>query len=118
MTGSLFISPPKYPAAKHTHLIFLLNDGNELRFEDTRRFGRFWFLQKGEEDIYSGAQRLGPEPFDKRITGAYLKEKFGDRRRAVKDCLMDQSMIAGIGNIYSDEILLKRESIPDGLRKQ
>lgn len=112
MTGSLFISPPKYPAAKHTHLIFLLNDGNELRFEDTRRFGRFWFLRKGEEDIYSGAQRLGLEPFDKRITGAYLKEKFGDRRRAVKDCLMDQSMIAGIGNIYSDEILFEAGIYP------
>lgn len=105
MTGCLLVTPADFPEERHTHIVFHLSDGRQLRFSDTRRFGRFWLLKSEETDIYSGIGKLGPEPFDQEITAAYLKARFGKRRKAVKECLLDQSMIAGIGNIYSDEVL-------------
>lgn len=105
MTGGLLLAPLDFPEEKHTHLVFRLDNAKELRFSDTRRFGRFWLLQKDEADTYSGISKLGIEPFDPALTGAFLQEHMGKRKRAVKDCLLDQSIVAGIGNIYSDEIL-------------
>lgn len=105
MTGCLLLTPADYPEEKHTHVIFRLNNGKELRFSDTRRFGRLWLLKNGEADTYSGIEKLGTEPLDKLLTAEYLKTLLGKRKKAVKECLLDQSVIAGIGNIYSDEIL-------------
>lgn len=104
MTGCLLLTPADYPEEKHTHIIFSLSNGKELRFSDTRRFGRFWLFGKDEADS-SGIEKLGPEPLEKTITAEYLYTLLGKRKRAVKECLLDQSIIAGIGNIYSDEIL-------------
>lgn len=105
MTGCLLLIPADYPEEKHTHVIFRLNNGKELRFSDTRRFGRFWLLKNGEADTYSGTHKLGTEPLDKQLTAGYLQARLGKRKKAVKECLLDQSIVAGIGNIYSDEIL-------------
>ncbi len=111
MTGCLLLTPADYPEEKHTHIIFSLNNGmeeghsTELRFSDTRRFGRFWLLGKDEADTYSGIEKLGTEPLDKVLTAEYLNAHLGKRKKAVKECLLDQGIIAGIGNIYSDEIL-------------
>ena len=62
MTGCLLVTPPDYPREKHTHMILQFSNGMELRFSDTRRFGRFWLIQFGEEDTYSGIGKLGLEP--------------------------------------------------------
>ena len=105
MTGCLLLTPADYPEEKHTHVIFRLNNGKELRFSDTRRFGRLWLLKNGEADTYSGIEKLGTEPLDKLLAAEYLKALLGKRKKAVKECLLDQSVIAGIGNIYSNEIL-------------
>lgn len=105
MTGCLLLTPADYPAEKHTHIVFHLSSGDELRFSDTRRFGRFWLFRKGESDTYSGMDKLGLEPFDNSLTADYLQQYFGKRKKAIKECLLEQSVIAGIGNIYSDEIL-------------
>ena len=58
-----------------------------------------------EEDERSGAGKLGPGPFDPALTAGYLQSRFGARKKAVKECLMEQEAVAGIGNIYSDEIV-------------
>ena len=105
MTGCLLLIPADLPEEKHTHIIFHLNDGRELRFSDTRRVGRFWLIGAGETDTYSGIHKLGIEPFDSALNAEYLNSHMGKRRKAIKECLLDQSIIAGIGNIYSDEIL-------------
>lgn len=105
MTGCLLITSADCPEEKHTHIIFNLSNGKELRFSDTRRFGRFWLLREDEADTYSGTHKLGLEPMDQKLTSAYLNTCLGKRRRAIKECLLDQSIVAGIGNIYSDEIL-------------
>lgn len=111
MTGCLLLTPTDYPEEKHTHIVFSLKNGiekghsRELRFSDMRRFGRFWLIGKDESDTYSGIHKLGMEPFDKMLTAGYLNDRLGKRKKAIKECLLDQSIIAGIGNIYSDEIL-------------
>lgn len=111
MTGCLLLTPADDPEEKHTHIIFSLSNGmekdhfTELRFSDIRRFGRFWLLGKDEIDTYSGTQKLGAEPFDRELTAGYLNTYLGKRKKAIKECLLDQSVIAGIGNIYADEIL-------------
>lgn len=105
MTGGLLLTPADYPEEKHTHIILILNSGMELRFSDMRRFGRFWLIPKDETDTYSGTHKLGIEPLTEAVTFEYLHTHFGKRKKTVKECLLDQSVIAGIGNIYSDEIL-------------
>lgn len=112
MTGCLLVTPPDYPMEKHTHIIMQLNNGMELRFSDTRRFGRFWLIQSGEEDTYSGISKLGLEPFDEKFTAEYLQSRFGKRKKTIKECLLDQSVVVGIGNIYSDEILFRARISP------
>lgn len=112
MTGCLLVTPTGYPLDKHTHMVMRFQNGTELRFIDPRRFGRFWLIEKGGEDTYSGIGRLGLEPLSAACNAAYLQAKFGRRKRAVKACLLDQSVIAGIGNIYSDEILFRAKINP------
>lgn len=105
MTGCLVLTPADYPQEKHTHVIIEMNDGSQLRFSDTRRFGRIWLLGDDETDTYSGVEKLGKEPFDADFSAEYLSACFGKRKKTIKECLMEQRVIAGIGNIYSDEIL-------------
>ena len=105
MTGYFQACGADHPAEKHTRAVLELDGGSQLRFVDPRRFGRLWLLEAGETDEFTGMAGLGIEPFDPHLTGAWLKERLGDSARAVKTCLLDQSVVAGIGNIYSDEIL-------------
>lgn len=105
MTGCLLLTPAELAEEKHTHLVFRLRGGRELRFSDARRFGRLWLVENGERDTYSGVEALGREPLAPDFTPDYLSARLGGRKKAVKECLMDQSVIAGIGNIYADEIL-------------
>ena len=80
MTGCLLITPADMPEEKHTHLVFRLSNGRELRFSDTRRFGRFWLLRDGEPDTYSGVEKLGKEPFDPGFSADYLSSRLGKRK--------------------------------------
>lgn len=112
MTGCLLLTPTGHPEEKHTHLVFHLENGCELRFSDTRRFGRFWLIKEDEEDTYSGIGKLGKEPFDPSFNAEYLRSCLEKRKKAIKECLLEQSIIAGIGNIYSDEILFRANIRP------
>lgn len=104
MTGCVVVAPHDHPEDRHTHIVVSLDDGDELRFSDMRRFGRFWLFRADDEDT-SGIRELGPEPDDPALTAEYLEKRLGGCHRAIKTCLLDQSVVAGIGNIYSDEIL-------------
>lgn len=114
MTGQLLVESAGAPIEKHTHLIAALSDGNELRYIDVRRFGRFWLFAKGEADDRTGIAKLGPEPTDAALTADYLKMR-GQTGRPVKALLHDQTVVAGIGNIYSDEILFAAGICPKTL---
>lgn len=112
MTGCLLVAPPGHPEEKHTHVVFRLEDERELRFSDARRFGRIWHFRNGEPDELSGAGKLGIEPFDETLNPKYLEAKLSRRRKPIKECLLDQGVVAGIGNIYADEILFAARIAP------
>lgn len=105
MTGVLLACESDFPEEPHTRALFHLSGGRQLRFADMRRFGRLWLIGADEADRFTGMDRLGVEPFDPCLTPRWLREQLGRSRCAVKTCLLDQSVVAGIGNIYSDEIL-------------
>ena len=86
---------------KHDRLRLGLSDGRLLVFNDTRKFGRIWLVADADE-VTGG---LGPEPFDPSFTAQLLYDNLHRRRRQVKPLLLDQRFLAGLGNIYTDEVL-------------
>ena len=111
MEGKYFIKDPKETLSKHDHIIFTLDNNQELRYNDTRKFGKM-HLTKKDELVKSPISKLGKEPWDKDLTIDYLKEKL-NRKLAIKTLLLDQSIITGIGNIYADEILFLSKINPE-----
>jgi formamidopyrimidine-DNA glycosylase len=113
MTGQLRIVAPETAIPSHTHVIFDLDDGNQLRYTDPRRFGRL--LLGTEVDLLAARAlpRLGPEPIDPDFTPAALYRALHRRRAPLKAVLLDQSTLAGVGNIYADESLYSARIRPD-----
>ena len=107
MTGRFLYAPADYEQKPHTHVILSLDNGNELRFSDVRRFGRLWLIPAGSEDTVSGIHKLGPEPLSAACGAAYYRDKLAGRRINIKQGLLDQSVVAGLGNIYVDEALFQ-----------
>ncbi len=105
MEGKYYILDKDYPRDKHTHVIFTLSDGKELRYHDVRKFGRMELIPK--EDEYLDFKDLGLEPFSQYLNEKYCEEFLKDKKQPVKQVLLRQDFIAGIGNIYADEILFK-----------
>ena len=98
MTGRLLVEPREAPIEPHTHLRLNVGDGKELRFRDPRRFGEIRWLGA---DL--GDEKMGPEPLTMRTSD--LATRLRKTQRAIKNALMDQSVVAGLGNIYVDESL-------------
>lgn len=115
MTGRLLCVPPERELLPHTHVVMDLSGGEELRYADVRRFGGFWLLEKGEPDNVTGMSRLGPEPFSPDFSAEYLRARLGRRSCPVKNGILDQSVLAGLGNIYADETLFAAGVRPDRL---
>ena len=107
MTGRFLYTPAGHPLKPHTHVVFALDNGSELRFSDVRRFGRLWLIPAGEQDTVSGIQKLGPEPLSEACSAAYYRDRLAGRRISIKQGLLDQSVVAGLGNIYVDEALFQ-----------
>jgi len=107
MTGQLIASKPGVSLAKHTHLVFRLSGGQELRFVDIRKFGLIYLIKKEERARIKGLYTLGPEPLDEGFTLALFEETVGKAKGGLKAFLLNQTRVAGIGNIYADEILFE-----------
>ncbi|MGI5891847.1 MAG: bifunctional DNA-formamidopyrimidine glycosylase/DNA-(apurinic or apyrimidinic site) lyase [Bacillota bacterium] len=105
MTGRLVYCMANEEQEKHTHVIFPLNNGDQLRFADIRRFGCLWLIAPDEIDDFTGMSRLGLEPLSADFSAQYLKEVLAKRKINIKQALLDQTVIAGLGNIYVDEAL-------------
>ncbi|MBP3891061.1 MAG: DNA-formamidopyrimidine glycosylase [Solobacterium sp.] len=103
MEGKFFLQMPTAPRNKHIHICFLLSNGLELRYQDTRKFGRMQVVPKDTD--FAHFHDLGPEPFSDAFTAEYIHQYRKGKRLPVKSLLLDQSFVAGIGNIYADEIL-------------
>jgi len=101
MTGSLTHCRPDGDCGPYTRAVLSLDDGTELRYSDLRKLGQLWVVDRPEDAV--GA--LGPEPLSDDFTADRLHESLMKRRAPVKAVLLDQRVIAGIGNIYADEAL-------------
>ncbi len=112
MTGFFFYNPPKN--AKFLHIIFTLNNGKKLALSDMRKFGKMTLLDTLVAHDSKHLNNIGPEPLDKNFTIVKFQERLEKKPNGkIKTVLMDQSIIAGIGNIYSDEILWRAGVHPE-----
>ena len=107
MTGQLLWVDQGEVLQTHCRVRLFFDDGRELRYVDQRTFGRLWWVppDRSVEEIMTGLQRLGPEPFSEDFSVEYLAAALKGRQRPIKNALLDQRLVAGIGNIYADEAL-------------
>lgn len=103
MTGHLLVCDGDAPEARHTHLRARLDDGRELRFDDTRRFGRLAYGSRAQLEGEHAMPALGVEPLSDEFTPDALWRLLHPSTRTLKAALLDQSRVAGLGNIYIDE---------------
>ena len=111
MTGRLVAAPRDTPPLRFEHLAIELDDDRDLRFADQRKFGRV--LHRLPEDLALLERRLGPEPLGAGFTAASLAASLARRPGKLKSVLLDQRLVAGLGNIYVDEALFRARLHPE-----
>lgn len=109
MTGRLFVEPAGVDPGPHARVSLALDEGTVLHFVDVRKFGRLRFAREPEELL----AELGPEPLSADFTAEAFRAGLRARRRVLKPLLLDQSFVAGIGNIYADESLFRAGLHPE-----
>lgn len=98
---------------KSTHVVFRFDDGSVLYLTDIRQFGRVWILPETGVQLLLDAAKLGPEPLDDQFTVDVLRDRLGRRQKMpLKPVLLDQQVVAGIGNIYADEVIFASRLTP------
>jgi formamidopyrimidine-DNA glycosylase len=111
MSGSLTHRQDGFDAGefdpRHDHLEFSLDDGSHLVYNDPRRFGMVRLVERGALASTAELKGLGPEPMSREFNANYLADKARGRMAAIKNLIMDQRIVAGIGNIYASEILFR-----------
>lgn len=114
MTGQLLWLMPEAPLQKHTRVRLRFSGNWELRFVDQRTFGQMWWVAPEESFAAAmpGLSALGPEPFSADFSEEYLVRQLRDRQRSIKSALLDQRLVAGVGNIYADEALFLSSILP------
>ncbi len=109
------------PIAPHTHVVFKFSDGSELWYQDVRKFGRMALVEKGGSSHYAGLKKLGPEPTLTAFQLAAFQRELKKHHKSIKPLLLDQTLVAGLGNIYVDEALflakIHPERAADSLKK-
>jgi formamidopyrimidine-DNA glycosylase len=117
MTGQLLWMSQDEPVQKHTRVRLFFPENRELRFVDQRTFGQMWFVpsDRAPKTIITGLQNLGPEPFSEEFSDDYFFGQLKNRKRPIKNALLDQALVAGVGNIYADEALFLSGIHPETL---
>lgn len=110
MTGRLLVVPRESPPIRFQHLAMELDNGYDLRFGDQRKFGRVSVVLPGYVDALS--ERLGPEPLEREFSAEWLHQALRRRSGKIKAVLLDQHLVAGLGNIYVDEALFRAKIHP------
>lgn len=105
MEGKYFIKNHEEELNKHEHVIITFTDNTDLRYHDTRKFGRMNLIKKEELATAEEIAKQGLEPGDEKLTAKYLVDKFKKKRLPIKTVLLDQTIISGLGNIYANEVL-------------
>jgi len=112
MSGQLLLRPPRATPPKHARIIFTIAGAGELFFVDPRKFGEVYIYSMAAGDTVVDPFALGPEPLGKSFTPEALERKLQGRRSPIKVALLDQKLIAGLGNIYTDEALFRARIHP------
>ncbi|PZQ46624.1 MAG: DNA-formamidopyrimidine glycosylase [Micavibrio aeruginosavorus] len=94
-----------YALKKHDHMDLLMQDGTGIVFNDPRRFGMVLLVKKGEIQVHPSFRSIGPEPLSRNFTGKILHAALRKKKTAIKVALLDQRLVAGVGNIYACEAL-------------
>ena len=102
MTGQLFVVPQGRPDDPYVRLVLALEDGREIRFRDIRKFGRVGLYLPETPDPF---EKTGPEPLSDEFTVGAFRRRLRARKGRLKSLLLDQTFVAGVGNIYADEAL-------------
>jgi formamidopyrimidine-DNA glycosylase len=105
MSGSLFLRNAGEPMESHVRVLFRLEDGRELRFNDPRKFGSVHLMEGSGSERPLPWERMGPEPLDGEFIAAQFRRDLAQRKALIKPLLLNQSFLAGLGNIYVDEAL-------------
>ncbi|MEJ6348641.1 DNA-formamidopyrimidine glycosylase [Holzapfeliella sp. He02] len=105
MEGKYRLVSSQTPIQKHEHLSILFTDGTQLRYDDVRKFGRLQLVETGRERVETGIRYLGYEPNQAEFTSAYFYQALQKKKKNIKNTLLDQSIVSGLGNIYVDEVL-------------
>lgn len=105
MEGKYFVKNHDEEVNKHEHVIITFDDDTDLRYHDTRKFGRMNLVKTSEVDNVEAIKKQGIEPISEALTKEYLYENIKTKRLPMKTILLDQTIIAGLGNIYVDEVL-------------
>ncbi|WP_367333627.1 DNA-formamidopyrimidine glycosylase [Limosilactobacillus sp.] len=113
MEGKYFNQPIGGPIDKHTHVVFQFTDGSELCYHDTRKFGRMTLVKTGEENQVGGLKTIGPEPTAAAFHLDFFQNELARSRGKIKPFLLNQRHVAGLGNIYADEVLWMSKINPE-----
>lgn len=112
MSGRFTIQESNYLKQKHDHIVMWLQDEKQLVLNDTRRFGMFYCVSTNTIDTEPFIKHLGLEPLGKEFNFTYLKDKIKDKNKTIKNCIMDNSIVVGVGNIYATESLFAAKIHP------
>jgi len=107
MSGRVTAGSASLPDAPHDHVVLRLDDGTVIRFNDPRRFGLLDYVKRGEEGQHPLLAGLGPEPLEAAFDGPYLSAALAGKMTPIKSALIDQRIVAGLGNIYVCEALFR-----------
>jgi formamidopyrimidine-DNA glycosylase len=107
MSGRLTAGSAALPTVPHDHVVLTLDDGTVIRFNDPRRFGLIDYIRRGEAAQHPLLAGLGPEPLEPGFDGAYLGSTLAGKLTPIKTALLDQRVVAGLGNIYVCEALFR-----------
>jgi len=112
MEGKFFYEESTKKVEKHTHIIFNLDNNYDLRYNDTRKFGKMIITLTKDINSLKEMKKLGLEPDSNKLNELYLLEKFKNKNKCIKDLLLDQTIINGLGNIYANEVLFEARISP------
>ncbi len=107
-----FFTYDEHEMEKHDHIAFEFTDGSLLVYNDTRKFGTMHILESDHLFEHKALSKLGIEPLNPKLTDTYLRNKAGNKTKTVKEFLLDQTVICGLGNIYVDEVLFMSKIHP------
>jgi formamidopyrimidine-DNA glycosylase len=112
MSGRITMGGADVPHATHDHVVLTLDDGTVVRFNDARRFGLIDYMRRGSEAEHPLLAGMGPEPLEPGFNAAYLAKALAGKMTPIKSALLDQRIVAGLGNIYVCEALYRARIAP------